>query len=339
MTLDELDASWAVVTLQTSPDGISGRRARGMPPGQPVYLAVDGRNRRHLLIQVPDDTPPVTQRETRGLEVGTARFEVGPNPESLYVDLACTDSAQNLTFCAVAQDMLRTLASSHTFPRDAVISALARWRAFWAVKTTGMSREDALGLFGELWFMRRWLAPVTSETVARWQVTVGARHDFQWPAASVEVKTAAGRSGAEPVHSVTGVDQLADPEQGQLFLFSLHVCDDALAANTVHSLVEGLAVELATDSVALTSLNEKLAAREYTPVDRQAPARHLRILAERLYRVEGDFPRITQDTFQPGGLPSGVINVNYSLDLAACRQWLVATTPSDIGALAMRTSP
>ena len=231
MIPEELETTWANLEIPVSPEGISGIRVSGMPLEKAVYLAVDGRGRRHLLISVPDDTVPLTQRETKGLEVSTSQFQVGSNPEALYVDLVCIDNAQIPTFSAVTQDILRTLAKLHGPSRDSIINALARWRSFWSTKADGMSREDALGLFGELWFMRRWLVPLNSEIIGRWQATNNARHDFQWAAASVEVKTTASRTHEEPLHSISSLDQMDDPEQGQLYLFSLQVSEDALAVN------------------------------------------------------------------------------------------------------------
>lgn len=336
MNLDDLEAAWSSVSPPDTSGGISGRRATGLPHDRPVYLAVDDRGHRHLLVQVPDNTPAITQKETRSLQVSTSRFEVGSNPELLYVDLACVDSSQNPTFSAVAQDLIRTLQSSHGPVRDAVLSAIARWRAFWSSRTTGMTREEAIGLFGELWFISRWLGPVTSSVIDHWQATSGARHDLQWPAASVEIKTAVTSAAGEPVHQVTNLDQLADPEHGDLYLFSLQVREDALSANTLHSLVDRIASDLDEDYQGLTTFNEKLAVRGYTPADTQHAARPFRILAERLYRVAEGFPRITRDTFGAGGLPAGVADVGYSLDLAACGSWVVAVTPTDSGIVALR---
>ncbi len=333
MTLDELESSWVALQPPGTPDGISGRRAVGLPADRPVYLAVDSRHRRHLLVQVPDDIAPFSQRETRSLEVTTARFQVGSNPESLYVDLICTDSAQHATFSAIAQDLIRSLRQSAGPLRDSIVSALARWRAFWTVKAGGMSREDALGLFGELWFLRRWLGTVNATIVKRWQATDSARHDFQWPSASVEVKTAATQVAGAPVHRIASLEQLADPEQGQLYLFSLQVCDDALAGNTLHSLVASLTADLQADFQALSEFNDRLASRGYSPADQQAPARPLRILAERLYRVTAGFPRLTRQSFQPDGLPSGIRGMEYEIDLAVCESWLAATAPTDAAAL------
>ena len=335
MTPEELESIWSSVSTPAGTESISGKRAHGLPHERAAYVAIDGRGRRHFLIRVPDGTEPVTQRETRGLQVLTERFQVGTNPESLYIDLACLDPPQNPTFSAVVQDLLRALGRCTGLPRDAVVSALARWRAFWSVRYAGLSSEDALGLFGELWFLRRWMVSLNEQAVSRWQATHGARHDFQWPAASVEVKTSSGRSGEGPVHRISSLDQLEDPEQGELYLFSLQVCDDALAVNSLPSLVEGLVEELQDDLAALTLLNEKLAAYGYNPADAYAYQRPLRVIGERLYRVADGFPRIVRRTF-PDGLPEGVGDVAYSLALAACGQWLVANSPTDPGAAFLR---
>lgn len=333
MTLDELESSWATLVPPTAPGGISGRRAIGLPVDRPIYLAVDSQRRRHLLVQMPDATTPVQQRETRSLEVSTARFQVASNPEALYVDLICTDPGQNPTFSAIAQDLIRSVRQSTGPLRDSILSALGRWRAFWSVKTAGMTREDALGLFGELWFLRRWLGPVTATIMKRWQVTDAARHDFQWRGASVEVKTAATQTAGPPIHHVASLEQLADPQEGDLYLFSLQVCEDALGANTLHSLVESLTAELRDDFQTLSEFNDKLAARGYSPADQQAPARPLRILAERLYRADMTFPRLIRASFQPAGPPNGIVGVEYLIDLVAFDDWLVAEQPEEASTL------
>lgn len=335
MMFEHLEDIWSSLAVPTAHEGISGRRPRGLPHCQGAYLAVDGEERRHLLVLVPDGTDPMTQRDTRGLQVSTERFQVGSNPEALYIDLACTDSLQNPTFTAVVQDLLRALSKSSGLARDAVVGALSRWRAFWSSRSARLSREEALGLFGELWFLRRWVAPMNAESLSAWQATPRARHDFQWPQASVEVKTGATRSSEGPVHRISGLEQLDDPVEGQLYLFSLQVTDDALAANTLPALVGGLVEELSGNDEAITLLNEKLAGYGYSPSDAQAYQRPLRVIGERLYRVTEAFPRLTSRTFQPG-LPEGIGDVTYTLATAACGRWLVARTPSDPGASFLR---
>lgn len=240
MNLEELETSWGTLETPESPDGLSSRRATGVPRGQPVYVAVDGRDHRHLLIQVPDNSAPIIQPRTRWLEVTSARYRLGADPEALYVDLVCMDPAQNPTFGAVAEDMLRVLVRPHGRPRDVIFGALARWRTFWSAVAEGMGREKALKLFAELLFMKRWLAPVTPQVMERWTVGDEAQYDFQWSEVAVEVKGAEeGRANEEPQYLVTSLEPMDDPEHGRLFLFSLQVREDAVAADSLHSLVQG----------------------------------------------------------------------------------------------------
>lgn len=337
MNLADIESKWSEVAAPLTVGEITGLRAPGLPSDRPVYLAVDDRGIRHLLIQVPESTPAISVGETRSLQITTSRFEVGPNPEALYVDLACVDPSQNPTFNAVTQDLLHTLRTSSGPIRDAVISAIARWRLFWSSLTSDLSRENAIGLFGELWFLTRWLNPLNSSIIDHWQATSGARHDFQGKGVSVEIKTAVDSTAGEPVHPITNLDQLANPERGSLYLFSLQVSEDTLSANTLHALVRRITSELGGDFKSLTDFNNKLAARGYTPSDSQHAARPLRVLAERLYQVTDDFPRVTRDTFEPLGLPPGVSSISYSLDLAACGSWLVGVAPTDSASNALRS--
>lgn len=338
MNLEEMETSWGTLQPPESPEGVSGRRATGMPRGQPVYLAIDAQERRHLLIQVPDNTAPISQQQTRGLEVSASRYRMGSDPEALYVDLVCVDQAQNPTFCAVAEDLLRVMARPHGRARDVIISALSRWRTFWSTGSEGMSRERALKLFGELWFMRRWLAPVSAEVLGSWQAADDARYDYQWPAVSVEVKAAESKGHEEAQHLVSSLEQMDDPEEGRLFLFSLQLHEDTLAADSLHGLVDGLAAEIKDDPRALADLDRKLSLQGYSAGDRTSPARRLRVVAERLYRVEDGFPRITRRMLQAGGLPAGVTKLGYTLDMGVCQPWLVAAAPTDPGASCLRST-
>ena len=325
---DLLEAMWASLVKPSGQGDITGRRTPGLSPHRAAYASLDGAGRRHLLVQVPDGTEPVTQRETRALQVTTERFQVSGHPEALYIDMACLDHAQNPTFSAVSEDLLVSLNASSASAKDVVQGALSRWKAFWSSGTAGLSREEALGLFGELWFLKRWMGPLSTSVISRWMATPRARHDFQWPDASVEVKTAATVSPGGPVHRIANLDQLDNPVTGQLYLFSFQVVDDALATNTLAGLVETLVHDLRNDGQALILLNEKLAGYGYNPADTSSYQRRLRVVAERLFTVGEGFPRLTRASFS-NGLPPGVDDVTYSLTVSACNNWLVARSPSD----------
>jgi hypothetical protein len=147
----------------------------------------------------------------------------------------------------------------------------------------------------------------------------------------VEVKTAASGSGTVPVHFISSLDQLDAPEVGQLYLFSVHVADDSLAANSLPVLVEQITAALKHDTDGLGSFAERLAKSGYNPADASRYTRPLRVLSEELYGVDESFPKLTMASFQ-FGLPSGLGGVSYSLSMAACTPWRLAAAPSDPGA-------
>lgn len=337
MNPSDLESSWAPLSRPRASGDLVGVRVPQMP-GKPaiVWLAKDDTDRRHLLVEVSPETPPLNQRGTRGLEVTTRTLRIGDRAPATFVDLACVDPAHQSTFAAVACDIANAIAASPADPRTGVLRALERWRSFWSVDPSGLTREEVLGLFGELWFMTRWMGPVSRTVVERWQGPSGARHDFQWRDASVEVKTGLA-SGDGLVHKIASIDQLADPETGALYLFSLHVADDALAANTLPILVERVFSETGKDEDASRLFGDKLALAGYNPAHADRYGRKLRITAEQLYHVEGSFPRLTLSSFN-SGLPAGVHGISYFLSISACGPWRIATNPSDPVAAFLRRS-
>jgi len=311
-----------------------GVRAPSMPLQTDVWISKDDAGEWHLLVEVPAQTAPVTRFASKGLEIAIRELRVGGRAPRNYLDLCCHDPLYQKTFAAVACDIAGAIQTSPEDPRNAVVRSLERWRSFWAVDPAGLSQKEALGLFGELWFMLRWMRSVDRRSIDRWQGPLGARHDFQWQAASIEVKTAtAGSRGI--IHEIASLDQLDDPETGSLYLFSLHVADDALGANTLPALVEIVFAGLAPDEDAKRLFAERLAKVGYSPGDAERYARRLRVIREELYKVDGSFPRLTRSTFL-GGLPTGVEAVSYALDMAACAPWQIASGPSDPAASFLR---
>jgi hypothetical protein len=333
---DLVETVWDEFRVSDRAPGITGKRAPGLPADRPVYLAIDERGARHVLVPLQGnggDAPRVT---TRGLRVSTEDYAVAGRPVEPFLDLVCIDEAQVATFVAVTRDILDSIKNSDASPTTIVALALERWRLFWRSDSRGLSSEQVLGLFGELWFLKRWLADWSAQTVAHWTAPSASRHDFQWPLASVEVKTSASGSGRAPVHHIASVDQLEAPETGDLYLFSLQVVEDSLSANTLGGIVGDMTAKLLSDKESLSQFNAKLAGWGYTPADESQFERRFRIISERLYRVDGGFPRLSRRALGDS-LANGVTDITYSVDMAACAEWLLAQKPSDYAAVRLRS--
>jgi hypothetical protein len=327
MTGDDLDKIWA--GLPSPPAGeLSGIRASGLPLQSAIYIVVDRARTRQLMVAMVEGAEPLRSTITRGLEVTTDELRIGDSPVRRYMRLVCLNPSHHATFAALCSDIVAGVLRDPADPKAAVVRCLDRWRSFWVIDQSGLTREQALGLFGELWFLYRWMGPVSIYCLARWQGPMGVRHDFQWPVASVEIKASASAAGAGVVHFIGSLDQLADAEAGHLFLFSLHVTEDTLAANSLPVLVERITRALASDADALALFSERLAKAGYNPADAGRYTRSFRVLTEELYRVDGSFPRLTRENLA-ASLPAGVGDVSYTLSMDACGPWRIATSPSD----------
>lgn len=326
-TSEALVATWESIG-QPSSDTLQGRRISEAEPA--LYAALDARGRRWLLVEIGPEVSPFTERASSALEVTVGEFDIGSHRNGRFIALICCQAEHERTFAALSTDIVTALSTPVEDPVRSVRTIIRRWRAFLSSSAGGLSAEQALGLFGELWFMSSWL-PAVRSSIEAWTGPDSSRHDFQHPTMSIEVKVTALHGG--PVHRISTLEQLEDPATGELFLFSLHVADDALAGNTLAGLVEAIRSSLQPDL--LEELDLRLARAGYNPVDAALYRRPLRILSEKIYRVTDSFPRVTRASFA-GGIPSGVGGITYTLSMHACAPWLIADSPAADEWLALR---
>jgi hypothetical protein len=280
------------------------------------------------LIQLREADETLRDARSRGLKVTTEDLIVRGQPEARYLDLRCDDATGHLAFDLIGGEIATGLAEELTEPAQIISRVLAKWRRFWGqLPLPLLSREELLGLFAELWFLSTWLAPRVGGTqaVQRWRGPFGSRHDFEWPRLSVEVKATTSTRGR--IHHINGLDQLEPPENGELFLFSLRISEEAGAGNTLPSVATACRAELSSDIEAMGQFEAALAQAGYSPVHDEEYAKiHLRVVEEGLFAVKGGFPMVLKSTF-PNGIPSGVEHVEYDVNLNGCGSMLVATRP------------
>ena len=323
----DLEAVWGSVDAPAAAGGLSGRPAPELDLALGVLLALDSLGLRHILIpaEEADETP--ARPTTKGLEITVDELRVEDRQPRRYFDVACRDATMNTNFTAVASEIVDALAVEHGDRRRTLEKILARWRWFWDAPPAGLTDTEAVGLFGELWFLEFWLEPIDAAVLSAWTGPRRDRHDFKWPAASVEVKATRARTDGSASHSISTLDQLEDPERGQLYLFSLRVSPDPIAAHSLNSSVERIRRTLSAHAELLHEFDERIATLGYSPAHRERYDAPLRVVTEELYRVDTDFPRLTKDSFVEGEVPTGVDGIGYSLDLVACKPWRVATAP------------
>lgn len=302
-------------------------------PGR-LLAALDSLGRRHLLVHLDPSEPALEDTKSRGLEIGTRGLSPLGGHDGRYLDIVCLEPAGHEVFDALGGEFAAALAAGVEAPGAAARRLVGRWRRFWqAPSEPGLTREEQLGLFAELWFLGFWLIPAIGEknAVLAWRGPRRARHDFEMRGISVEVKATASRSFRR--HEINGIDQLSPPEGGRLLLFSMRLAEEGGGANSLGGMVRKVRELLAVNDDATTELETTLAAARVTEELLEADAIKIRVIDERLYRVDDDFPRLVSGYLVGGALPAGVGDVAYSIELSGFDQHIAATSPTALPGL------
>jgi hypothetical protein len=300
-----------------------------------VFIALDAAGRRYVLVAIPAGEPrELAERISRGVDVRTLEMNAGTGALQPFVEIACLETEGHAALDTIALEIVAALQAGASIGRIRLVqNVLAKWRRFWSGVSQGLlSKEQQIGLFGELWFLCRWLAPAVgaSQALQMWRGPTGARNDFEVQGVGIEAKTTSRLDAAHVIH---GLEQLLEPPGGSLFLFSLCVRDEASGTDSLPRLVDEVRRLLIGDFVALSQFESAVAVVGYD--DRLAGEYAklvLRIREEGLYRVVDGFPRLIPTSLS-AGLPPGVNGVTYELRLEAAATWLLARTPAAAAAL------
>ena len=295
-----------------------------------VFIGVDSARRRYVLVGIPNGEPQeLAERPSRGIAVQTVEMQVGGDATAFFVEIACLESLGHAALDVVIGEIMQALDAGASIGRIRLVqNVLAKWRRFWSGVDQGLlPKEQQLGLFGEIWLLTRWLAPAigAAKAVQLWRGPSGARNDFEMRGLGIEVKTTGRLDGAHLIH---GLEQLLEPNDGALFLFSLVTRDESSGTESLPALIEAARAQLSDDFVALSLFDSNLYALGYE--DRhstQYGKLKLRIRNESLYRVQSGFPRLLPESIV-GGVPPGIVSVNYELRLDGASPWLLATSPA-----------
>jgi hypothetical protein len=144
-------------------DRLAAERVRDWAGG-PVLVALDSGGTRHLLAWVDDD--PVA-----GLRVGVRRLHPVGQPDAAWIDLATGDPSWHRAFGGLCADIVAELPATGPADPATLLAVLDRWRRFWASDRDGLSRDQQMGLVGELWLLLEWLPRLTVAAVTAWYVT------------------------------------------------------------------------------------------------------------------------------------------------------------------------
>lgn len=277
-----------------------------------VLLAVDGSGLRHLLAPVDETFSQAHDRRSGGVHLVT-RSLVDDAGQRQYIDLACQKQHLNTAFGHMAEEVLAELRVSADQPFQTCRRTLQRWRELMDREVSDVLTTEALcGLFGELWNLRA-IVVANPAGLNAWQGPRGARHDFCSSGVSLEVKATLSRSQWR--YRVHGLTQLDAPRGAVLFLCAMRLELNGPVGTTVPALIE----QIFDSGVDRREFIEKLSSAGYQLRDEVHYHQfRFNVLDVRAYNVVPGFPRLTEADFGTSGVPRGVEDIDYTVDLAAC---------------------
>ena len=294
-----------------------------------LLAGLDADHRRHLLIALESLEEGVDDSQSRGVSVVTRELSGLGHDPGRYIDLVCLDGSGHGAFDVIGGEIAERMAGGTETAAECVVRVLGKWRRFWGQAPRALlSREEQIGLVAELWFLLFWLIPLrgTSST-STWRGPFGSRHDFEWQERSVEVKGTTSTRAL--IHRISSLSQLSLPDQGDLLLFSLRLREEGGGRNTLPGLVNVGRNLLQPDPAALEHFELALLSSGYSPAhDEEYQRIRWRVVEELLFRVDDDFPRLTDDSFA-GGLPTGVERITYEINLSGVLHLCVARSPGN----------
>jgi hypothetical protein len=208
---------------------------------------------------------------------------------------------------------------------------LELWKRFFQSHGKhGLSREEYIGLFGELFFLESGIADEIDpqQLVTSWSGPIGSNQDFLFGKLAIEIKVATANE-ADRVY-ISNARQLDNTGLDRLLLVHLAFDFRQGSGRTLKNLVSALRTAIkAKNPVALDIFEERLLASGF--VDSEQSSFDSFGFTERkrqCFEVSGDFPRIVESD-----LLRGVSEVRYVVNLAAA---LSHSVPFSDGTEAMR---
>ena len=276
-------------------------------PAGKILAALDNAGCRHLFAPIAGNAPLAEDRISRGVHL-KERLLIDGNRTQRFVDASCQDPRWNGLFSVLAEEMLAEIGREPS-PSRAWRAVLQRWRDLLDHEPpTPLSREELIGLFGELWLLRLMLGQ-RSDALSCWRGPGGDRHDFRQNGQAIEVKTTTRREVWEA--EIHGVEQLLAPENGSLWLIYIRLAESHSGQNLPELIAS---VQALTEASALARL--LVAAGYYAGDVSQYNEPRLAFQEARAFPVNDDFPKVIPASFVDSTVPDRVVKLRYRIDLA-----------------------
>ena len=225
-------------------------------------------------------------------------------------------------FAVLCEDLIMSIANETNEKKiiREVLNRFEKWKSLFSkIGLQGLKPEEQRGLYGELYFLRKFLRKNNDfiSVVNTWIGTAKEVRDFQSNSWAVEVKTTHGNNH-QKVH-ISSERQLDISNLENLFLYHISLEQLQNSDETLNDIVDSVSEILRTETISLNKFKSKLYEVGYFDLQRNLYENiGYRIRQDDYYKVENDFPRIEENDIRPG-----VGDVKYSIILSQCTPFVL----------------
>lgn len=256
----------------------------------------------------------------RDIKLEILNDEKNPNKQFLLILLLNTQHKD--IFSTLCEDLIYGVSeiSDENILIDRLVDRLVKWQSlFEKLGHQGLSDDAQRGLFGELYFLRKYLSKSSDyiKCINTWMGPENAIQDFQYSNWAVEVKTTHSKNH-QRIH-ISSERQLDDSIISNIFLYHLSLDIRMGFGETLNLIIEDISHLLNNNSIATNHFKLKLMEYGYFDLHKNLyDDNGYTIRQENIYSVIGDFPRITENQ-----IPNGVGDVKYSIILTESESWRI----------------
>lgn len=247
----------------------------------------------------------VVSFDTSGLRLSRAT-----DPGGVLLVLSLEEPARRDMFAEICSDCIRSvLRGEDEGDADLLgvfVARLSAWRAFLRDQAGALSRNEIVGIIGELIILDQ-LLEADADAIGAWKAPYDSLHDFEQAGDHIEVKTSLG--GAHQLH-ISTLDQLDDAGLSSLHIAHVRLVElpDGETLGGIASRIEGkLSGERARGA-----LRNALLRRGLTPGADPEDGPRVRLVGIDFYAVGEEFPRLRR-----GGVALGIADAAYWIEVRA----------------------
>lgn len=266
-------------------------------------------------------------------EVNISNFS---NLEEIQVDIVASISDNNkklvvfkllnLThkdiFAVLCEDLIASIANEENerVLVKEILNRFEKWKSlFKKLNSNGLSAEKQRGLYGELFFLRKFLL-VNEDYLTVLDTWVGPENqvrDFQFNSWAVEVKTTIGNNHQKV--RISSERQLDSSNLENLILYHISLEQLQNSGESLNDIILSISNILQFDSILLMRFRSKIYEVGYFELDRNLyDFIGYSIRNDKYYFIENEFPRIEENDIR-----QGIGDVKYSIILSQCLQYII----------------